>query len=57
MARFVEGYHESYINADNQKKRIIFANSLAKAYKIVRNLDSLATYVEEKVIEILSLGI
>lgn len=46
MATFVEGYHESFINADNQKKRIIFANSLAKAYKIVGNLDSLATYMK-----------
>lgn len=51
MVAIIEGFHESFINAENQEKRIIFADSLAKAYKIVGKLDSLARYIEVKAIE------
>ena len=44
--------YESFANADNQEKRLIFADSLAKAYKSVGKLDSLAKYQEIKAIEI-----
>lgn len=43
-----ESLYDSYINAQNQEKRFIFADSLAKAYKSVGKLDSLAKYTEVK---------
>lgn len=52
MAAIIEGFYESFKNAENQEKRIIFADSLAKAYKTVGKLDSLAKYIEVKAIEI-----
>lgn len=42
----IESFYDSYINAENQEKRFIFADSLAKAYKTVGKLDSLAKYSE-----------
>ena len=51
MAVLIEGFYESFKNAENQEKRIIFADSLAKAYKAVGKLDSLAKYLEVKAIE------
>ena len=51
MAVIIAGFYESFKNAENQEKRIIFADSLAKAYKIVGKLDSLAKYTEIKAIE------
>ncbi len=42
----IDSWYESYKNAENQEKRIIFADSLAKTYKIVGKLDSLAKYTE-----------
>jgi tetratricopeptide (TPR) repeat protein len=41
-----ESLYVSYKNAENQEKRFIFADSLAKAYKTVGKLDSLAKYQE-----------
>jgi len=41
----------SYKNAENQEKRFIFADSLAKAYKTVGKLDSLAKYQEVRALE------
>ena len=55
MVTVIEEFHESFKNAENQQKRIIFADSLAKAYKTVEKLDSLAKYIEIKAIEIPSL--
>ena len=43
-------WHESYKNAESHEKRIIFADSLAKTYKIVGKLDSLAKYTEVRAI-------
>lgn len=43
--------YESYENSENQEKRIIFADSLRKAYEIVGKLDSVAKYSEIKAIE------
>ncbi|MCK5280305.1 MAG: tetratricopeptide repeat protein [Cyclobacteriaceae bacterium] len=51
MAAIIEGLYESFKNAENQEKRIIFADSLAKAYKTVGKLDSLAKYTEIKAVE------
>lgn len=55
MATIIERFYESFANAENQEKRLIFADSLANAYKIVGKLDSLAKYTEIKAIEIPSL--
>jgi len=44
-------FYDSYKNAENQEKRFIFADSLAKAYKTVGKLDSMAKYTEIKAIE------
>jgi outer membrane protein len=41
-----ETLYDSYKNAESQEKRFIFADSLAKAYKTVGKLDSLAKYTE-----------
>ncbi len=43
-----ESLYESFINAENQEKRFIFADSLAEAYKNVGKLDSAAKYLEIK---------
>jgi tetratricopeptide (TPR) repeat protein len=48
----LETFYESFINAENQQKRFIFADSLAKAYKSVGKLDSLAKYIEVRALEI-----
>lgn len=48
----IDKFYDSFKNADNQEKRLIFADSLANAYKIVGKLDSLAKYLEIKAIEI-----
>lgn len=48
----IESYYDSYKNAENQEKRFIFADSLAKAYKIVAKFDSLAKYSEIRALEI-----
>ena len=48
-------FYDSYKNAENQEKRLIFADSLAKIYKIVGKLDSLAKYIEVNAIEFPSL--
>jgi len=45
-------FYELYANAENQEKRFIFADSLAKAYKIVGFQDSSAKYSEIKALEI-----
>jgi outer membrane protein len=50
-ARF-ETFYELYTNAENQEKRFIFADSLAKAYKVVGFQDSSAKYSEIKALEI-----
>jgi tetratricopeptide (TPR) repeat protein len=55
LASRIDKFYDSFINADNQEKRIIFADSLAKCYKIVGKLDSLAKYTEVKAIEIPSI--
>ena len=47
----IENFYDSFKNAENQEKRLIFADSLANAYKIVGKLDSLAKYLEIKAIE------
>jgi tetratricopeptide (TPR) repeat protein len=47
----ISRYYDSYKNAENQEKRFIFADSLAKAYKSVGKLDSTAKYTEVKAIE------
>ncbi len=52
MVAKVEGFYDSYKNAESQEKRLIFADSLAKAYKIVGKLDSLAKYSEVRALEI-----
>jgi tetratricopeptide (TPR) repeat protein len=41
-----ESLYDSYKKAESQEKRFIFADSLAKAYKTVGKLDSLAKYRE-----------
>ncbi len=41
-----ESLYDSFKNAESQEKRFIFADSLAKAYKTVGKLDSLAKYRE-----------
>lgn len=51
MESIFERLYESFEIADNQEKRIIFADSLAKAYKIVGKLDSVAKYTEIKAID------
>lgn len=51
MKTIFKRLYESFKIADNQEKRIIFADSLAKAYKIVRKLDSVAKYSAIKAIE------
>jgi predicted Zn-dependent protease len=43
--------YESFKSSENQEKRLIFADSLTKAYKIVGKLDSMAKYTEIKAIE------
>jgi tetratricopeptide (TPR) repeat protein len=48
----LESLYESFNNAENQEKRFIFADSLAKAYKTVGKLDSLAKYSEVRALEI-----
>ena len=48
----ISEFYDSFKNAENQEKRLIFADSLAKAYKSVGKLDSLAKYTEVKAIEI-----
>ena len=45
------GFYESFDNTENQEKRIIFADSLAKAYKTVGKLDSSAKYTEIRAIQ------
>lgn len=47
----IDELYDSFINAENQEKRLIFADSLANAYKSVGKLDSLAKYLEIKAIE------
>ena len=47
----IESLYDSYKNAENQEKRFIFADSLAKAYKTVGKLDSLAKYSEIRALE------
>jgi len=42
----IDSFYDSYKNAENQEKRLIFADSLAKAYETVGKLDSLAKYSE-----------
>jgi tetratricopeptide (TPR) repeat protein len=51
IAAIIEGLYESFKNAENQEKRIIFADSLVKAYKTVGKLDSVAKYTEIKALE------
>jgi predicted Zn-dependent protease len=51
----LETLYDSYINAENQEKRFIFADSLAEAYKTVGKFDSLARYSEVRALEIPSL--
>ncbi len=46
----IDSWYESYKNAESHEKRIIFADSLAKTYKIVGKLDSLAKYTEVRAI-------
>lgn len=52
MIAKVAGFYDSYKNAENQEKRFIFADSLAKAYKTVGKLDSLAKYLEVRALEV-----
>lgn len=51
LAAQIDNYYDSYKNAENQEKRLIFADSLAKCYEIVGKLDSSAKYLEVKAIE------
>jgi tetratricopeptide (TPR) repeat protein len=51
----INKFYDSFKNAENLEKRLIFADSLAKCYKIVGKLDSLAKYTEVKAIEIPSI--
>lgn len=51
MKTIFKRLYESFKNSDNQEKRLIFADSLTKAYKIVGKLDSMAKYTEIKAIE------
>ena len=51
IAERIDRFYESYKNSENQEKRFIFADSLAKAYKTVGKLDSMAKYIEIKAIE------
>ena len=44
-------FYDLYANAENQEKRFIFADSLAKAYKIVGFQDSSAKYSEVRALE------
>ena len=55
VASRINVLYDSFINADNQEKRLIFADSLAKSYKIVGKLDSLAKYTEVRAIELPSI--
>jgi len=48
----IDSFYDSFKNAENQEKRFIFADSLAKAYKTVGKLDSSAKYSEVRAIEI-----
>lgn len=48
-------FYDSFNNAENQEKRLIFADSLAKVYQNIGKLDSLAKYIEVKTIEFPSL--
>lgn len=43
--------YDSYINSENKEKRIIFADSLAKAYELAGKLDSTAKYLEVRALE------
>ena len=47
----INAFYDSFLNANNQEKRLIFADSLAKAFKSVGKLDSLAKYLEIRAIE------
>ena len=47
----ISEFYESFNSAENREKRLIFADSLANAYKSVGKLDSLAKYIEIKAIE------
>jgi len=47
----LDKFYDSFKNAENQKKRFIFADSLAKAYKTVGKLDSLVKYTEIRAFE------
>lgn len=51
METIFKRLYESFKNSDNLEKRLIFADSLTKAYKIVGKLDSMAKYIEIKAIE------
>lgn len=51
LALKIDTFYQSFINAENQEKRIIFADSLAKAYKTVGKLDSLAKYNAVRAVE------
>lgn len=51
VAAIIDGFYESYTNAENQEKRFIFADSLAEAYKTVGKLDSSAKYSEIRALE------
>ena len=51
LAFRIDKFYDSFINADNQEKRLIFADSLAKAYKSVGKLDSMAKYFEIRSVE------
>jgi tetratricopeptide (TPR) repeat protein len=55
LAAIVEDLYLSYKNAENQEKRLIFADSLTEVYRNIGKLDSLAKYTEVKAIEIPSL--
>lgn len=52
MVSKVEGFYDSYKNAESREKRFIFADSLAKSYKTVGKLDSLAKYLEVRALEL-----
>jgi len=52
LAAIIDQFYVSYKNAENQEKRLIFADSLAKVYKYAGKLDSLAKYIEVKAIEL-----
>ena len=52
LAAQFESIYDLYKNSDNPEKRLIFADSLAKAYNSVGKLDSVAKYSEIRAIEI-----